>query len=844
MGTPKIPSVPPNTNFTPNADIRKYLPEQFVNVQGRNTPGILNAINNSAYYTEALIQSCIDQLFITTASGTYLINLGVEQGFTMPANSGLDIQAYQKILPIMISDPKQVRQTLEALVQAFYGISFTNPTLQSGVVGPYSLADGDNLQIETEAGTVDITISASQVSDITNVSATELSAIINYSQSLVYSDTLTDRSTGKDYLRLIDSTPGQGAYIKIIGGTAQNIVQFPTLANTQCQTGTTFTLTKSYTYSDQLTFTWNGIGTNPNLYLVATNDYVTIRGLVDGAAPFSLLNGSYQIIDSGYDYFTINNSPFQTLTSTLVQNSDTNLIFSKNFNTTIFNNSQYAFLSETLNQTITVTVPAIPPITKRSLEGSAHLQGQYYQILGFTRDTVQIQIGMSYDTPLAVNKFFIANSNKRFNFKDEPFVTLNKDNNATQPTYVLDTSTAGNAVFPYTVATAVGNNPFYGEIGSSTITMNFPNYAHGLQYTWGFTLAGAMGAANVTSLELNQELQVYQVLNDNNIAFQINGSDGQPVVFSGIPWGASGSYPSVYQQNAQQADGSDFYLLFPTVMAAQQSGLTVGASFYLDGSGGTNVDGYLGNLLRFRKLQVESIVGNQVNFTSGIGIGSNGLIITDIYGLTSGAFGGSNTTYFFNSASTTNQSRVFQNLRALFVNRTPASNPNYVGAFIYDAAGLNTTVSPSRFVTGLTNEIFKGSNPTALIVNGLTAADGTDFPTNGQLVIGYGTSNFEGPINYQATVINGTMNQILIDPAYRFKLTHQAGEIVQYIYADVPYVPATDGSDYDVYITDPSLSRTTLFTLLDLLVAAGVFVNKNILYPQLTNASPSINPFA
>ena len=825
----------------PSADIRKYLPEQFLQVFGKNIPGILDAINSSAYDTEQIIQNCINQLFISTASGTYLVKLGEEQGFTMPPNSGLDIRAYKTLVPIMVSDPKQVRITMESLVQAFYGTDRTNPNLQSTVVGPYSLQDGDDLQIETENGTTTITIGASQVSDLSNVSATELSAIINYSQSLVSSDTITDRTTGNDALRIIDKTPGQGAYIKVIGGTLQNVVQFPKLADTKCQAGTTYTLTKEFPYSDTLTFTWDGTGINPNLYLVAPGDYVTIRGLVDGSSLFSLLNGTYQTVDTGYDYFVVRNTPFTALTSTLTQNLNNNIVFSKNSNTTIFDRSEYAFLSETINQTITVTVPAIPPIAKRYLEGSTHLRGQYFQVLGFTRNSVQIQLGLGDDIPVTNNKFYLANSNKRWDFKAEPYTTINVDANPTQPTYLIDTSVAGNHVFPYTTPFAVGTNPIYGEIGSENYRLTFP-YSHGLDYTWGFTLAGATGAANVLNTDLNKEQQVYTLTDDNNISFKIKDANGVPKKFAGISFGVSGSYPDVYQQSTQQIDGSDFFLLFPTIGDAQASGLQAGQAFNIDGSGGTDVDPYIAGQLRFRRLEVTSVEGNQINFNAGLGEGTNGLIISGIFGIRSGSFGGT-PTYFFDATTATNKARVFQNLRALFVYRTPSANPYYVGSFIYDPQGVKTSVTVSKYVTNLVNGIFKGDNPPAIIVDSLQSADGAPFPTTGQLVLGYGTDNYEGPINYYATILNGMENQILIDPAYKFKKTHQPGVKVQYIYANTPYVPKTDGSDIPFYITGTSAARNTLFALLDLLVAAGIFVQQDVLFPQLRYSDPALNPF-
>ena len=111
-------------------------------------------------------------------------------------------------------------------------------------------------------------------------------------------------------------------------------------------------------------------------------------------------------------------------------------------------------------------------------------------------------------------------------------------------------------------------------------------------------------------------------------------------------------------------------------------------------------------------------------------------------------------------------------------------------------------------------------------------------------MLGYGTDKFEGPINYYATIQNTGQNQILIDPAYRFKKTHTAGTTAQYIHARVPLSPSRDGTDYQAYITGTNSARNTMFKLFDLLVAAGIFVDQNVLIPKLRNGDPSASPFA
>ena len=160
-------------------DVVKFIPKQYAKITGRNLPAIQQAVNEGLAVTEELIQGCIDQLFLATASGRFLVQLGEEQGFVMPSNSGLDIRSFRVLVPIMVSSPKQVRISIEELVQAFYLNERTRPSVLSTIAGPYSLEAGDDIIVEVETGTVQVSIISGQVSDLTNVSGQEIAAILN-----------------------------------------------------------------------------------------------------------------------------------------------------------------------------------------------------------------------------------------------------------------------------------------------------------------------------------------------------------------------------------------------------------------------------------------------------------------------------------------------------------------------------------------------------------------------------------------------------------------------------------------------------------------------------------------
>lgn len=106
----------------------------------------------------------------------------------------------------------------------------------------------------------------------------------------------------------------------------------------------------------------------------------------------------------------------------------------------------------------------------------------------------------------------------------------------------------------------------------------------------------------------------------------------------------------------------------------------------------------------------------------------------------------------------------------------------------------------------------------------------SQFPDQeGFLVIDFGTSNQEGPIRYLGRPSSGSW---LLDPSYKFKLSHDVGADVTLIADRKPYTPKTDGTDYQAYLTNTIAGRTEAQKLIEGLAAAGVFLNVIIVYPK------------
>jgi hypothetical protein len=815
------------------SNLYKYLPQRLRLPDDTMVNSITRAVDDADERVMELIQACIGQLFLTTASGKFLVQLGEQEGFVMPPNSGLDLRAYRVLVPLMVAAPKQVRSTINDVIEAFYGSERTRPSITAAITAPYNLNDGEDLIVTTDQGTINVTFLSDKIADIHNVGAPELAAIINSVQNLVYADTVTDRSTALQSLRLSSYTVGAGGSIRITGGTLQNILKFPRLVDTQQQVGTTWLISKEQAYTDVMRFDWDGVGFNPRLYLIKKGDFVTIRN------PGTTLHGSFEIIDCGYDYFVVRNPLFVGTAYTLVQVAANDVVFTSRDKVTIYDNSEYGMTSETLVNVASVTVPAIPPLTRRFLSGSAHLHGGEYLVQSFSRNAIKLSLPIGGDAPVGDNSFVIKNDTLQYDFCDKRFKTTNSDG-AASPTYFVVSDNTNYASFPYTVPTLISPDAIHAEVGATELSIAFP-FAHGLKRGWEFILGNAAGIANISAGMLNRAHVVADASLPNRIVVTLKDVNGIPVIFEGVGFGPF----DIRRLDTILSDGSDFCLEFADNAAVIASGLEVGMTFKVDPASGSDLEAFYADAIKHRILSVASIDGNKVNIVSGLGAGNPYAIIDGAMGYRSATFGGTSATYMLDQSSPWNQKNIMSGLKVCPTALTPCKNTNYKGSFLFDPLGTKTLHTLSRFVAKSSTPILRGSNLGIIFVDSVDNVFGVEpFPTSGQLILDYGTDGVEGPINYIATISSTTgASQILIDPSYRFIKSHAVSASVQFVHANTPYAPGLTGEDFPAYVTGTSQSRKTLFTLIEDLIAAGVFLEANVLLPSLRYADTSIPPF-
>lgn len=143
------------------------------------------------------------------------------------------------------------------------------------------------------------------------------------------------------------------------------------------------------------------------------------------------------------------------------------------------------------------------------------------------------------------------------------------------------------------------------------------------------------------------------------------------------------------------------------------------------------------------------------------------------------------------------------------------------GPYMYD---LTQPFTVSNIGT-LLNQDLDGSMPRIIQVD-----DSSQFPDEqGNIILGYGTQEQEGPIPYIARPSNTTL---LISPAYNIKKFHPNDSDVALVSVKAASDISKDGLDYPFYITDVVSGRIYAQDLINSVAASGINIVFTILYPS------------
>lgn len=381
---------------------RQYL-SNFLN--GPNIDAVLYAFGEAYNILEKNGVAVTDQLTISTASEFYLDNLLSDLGITRPPELGISDYYFRKI-GINITAAKQITSALHSVLEIFYGPTYVRGSTISTKYEPYDLSGEPDLSLIFEDGLVrTLVFSSSSFSNPFQATAQEVANVINVwikNQNLkAYATVETDFNTNLKYVKLFAGAKGPYSLIKVWGGRAQSILEFPEMRDTKLSplNTTTWQITKH----DETTirFRWDG-GPKPKLDEVLIDDRVMIYG-----SPFQTANaefyGTFTVInisppqtipaaDSGWfeikaviqdlknstpNAYPPVNTPGNTYSYTVNQVLYDDLKFFLAKKNTPYSGKRYALAFEPSANLLKIYLPATTTILERNLIGSSHLHMLY-----------------------------------------------------------------------------------------------------------------------------------------------------------------------------------------------------------------------------------------------------------------------------------------------------------------------------------------------------------------------------------------------------------------------------------------------------------------------------------
>ena len=379
-------------NKTATDQIHNALNAYFNTRENPNWKALIEAIGESDQDIADLIVEIRKQFFIATASRPYLDRLAANYKVSRPKVVGMDDPTLRRYIPILAYQPKQVKAVIDDLLDIFFFKESTTAFTQSADHGPYTMKDGweleymvDNIRSEL------ITFYASEVNDISNVAAAEIAAAINRQAKYSFGIVFNDKITGKDYVRIFTKTIGSKGSIMVTGGRADITLKFNGFISTAGSgPDTQWIITK---IGDTMRFAYSA-GAGPNIFQIAAG-YKVIVDIPGNTGTFNVTT-----VNISENYFEFQNLLGTPGTFNHATNPGTYVRFISPERVVVYTRDNRSVVWETDPGKIIIEMPATPPVVRRNLKGSAHLNGPIASMLQRVSDTSR-KVDTATDWPSA-----------------------------------------------------------------------------------------------------------------------------------------------------------------------------------------------------------------------------------------------------------------------------------------------------------------------------------------------------------------------------------------------------------------------------------------------------------
>jgi hypothetical protein len=346
----------------------------------RNNPnwsGLISAIGEQDQFVADLIVSVAEQFFVKTANRPYLDRLGANVLVNRPKFIGMDDTTFRNYIPVLAYQPKQVKHIIDTLLDIFFFKQSTTAHVQS-TAEPFALVDGWELQYTIDGFKTDtVQFKAADFVDITNATAEEVAAAINRQANDSFAIAFNNPVTKQVVVQLFTNTIGAKGSVTVTGGRADIAFQFEGfLTNAANSSNVQWTVTK---VGDLMTFQYTA-GSSPNLFAVQTGD-TFISNIHNNVGSFII--ESVNLSNNSFTFRNLFGTPGVYTQTSALQSK-----FINNYRSVVWtNNPSRAVTWEVSPGEFTVEMPTSPPVVRRSLAGSAHINGQEQAMTNRVSDT-------------------------------------------------------------------------------------------------------------------------------------------------------------------------------------------------------------------------------------------------------------------------------------------------------------------------------------------------------------------------------------------------------------------------------------------------------------------------
>ena len=376
--------------------IHDELPRYYRTRQNPNWKALVEALGESDQNLADLTEEVRQQFFIKTASRPYIDRLGANYKVSRPRFVGMQDTDFRRYIPILAYQPKQVKLVMDMLLDVFFFKETTTSFTQSIASAPFILKDGWELEYRVDQVNAErIVFNTEDFTNIALATAEEIADVINKRALYSFAIVFDDRIKKEKFVRIFSNTVGSKGSIQVVGGRANIGLQFKGFnEGAGASIGTAWTITK---IGDTMTFQHTG-GPTPNLNQVQAGDIAIID--IPGNSGSFVIN----TIDLSAASFTFVNLFGTAGSHTHV--GATELKFITPLKLVIYNNDSRSVVWEVSPGQIIVEMPASPPVVKRSLAGSAHVNGFVERVVNRLSAT-SLEINDATDWPLNGGQFVI-----------------------------------------------------------------------------------------------------------------------------------------------------------------------------------------------------------------------------------------------------------------------------------------------------------------------------------------------------------------------------------------------------------------------------------------------------